>query len=85
MRRSVFHSVSYFITQSVISQIPSGIYLIEKTSLVFQTKEAFFIGAPDRIWFSAIGVVAACAPRCAARLFAKAGREIDSPRRARRR
>ena len=30
MRRCVFHSVSYFITRSVISQIPQGIYFIEK-------------------------------------------------------
>ena len=30
IRRSVFHSVSYFIMRSVISQIPKGIYFIEK-------------------------------------------------------
>ena len=42
IRRSVFHSVSYFITRSVISQIPQGIYFIEKTPF-FRTR--FFLGA----------------------------------------
>ena len=40
MRRSVFHSVSYFITGSVISQIPKGIYFIEKSTC---KRKCFFL------------------------------------------
>ena len=40
MRRSAFHSVSYFITGSVISQIPKGIYFIEKSTC---KRKCFFL------------------------------------------
>ena len=39
--RSVFHSVNYFMYRRYASQIPKGIYCIEKASL--ETREAFFM------------------------------------------
>ena len=53
MRRSAFHSVSYFITGSVISQIPKGIYFIEKSTC--KRKCFFLAGAQGLVCIFALG------------------------------